>query len=63
MITPVCVVEYVGVYPGSIAHGNSHESRNLYVRSSTKVMTDIGAGVKNQALRKVYEDLLLNNSN
>ena len=56
MITPVCVVEYVGVYPGSIAHGNSHDSRKVYVRSSRKVMTEIGAGVNNQAPRKVFVD-------
>ena len=63
MITPVCVAEYVGVYPGSTTHGNSHGNSNVYVRSSTKVMTEIGAGVRNQAPRKVYEDMLLNNLN
>jgi len=53
--------EYIGHYPGLSVHGNNKNNIE-YVRSSDKVMKQIAEDVQHNQPRKVYNNLILENS-
>ena len=55
----ICVVEYIGVYPGSQAHGNSKMAQAPYIRTSATGMNAIAQRAKNEKPGKLFEDLML----
>ena len=51
----------MGAFPGPLAHGNSKLKQAPFVRTSATVMQEIERRVKHEKLRKLFEDMMLNN--
>jgi hypothetical protein len=58
-LPPLLCVEYLGLYPGLIPHGNSKRKAQAYKRTAGKFMQKIKENVKNQPPRHAYQDLIL----
>ena len=59
----IAIAEYVGTFPTNIStHGNAIKSSSEYVRSSQQTIENIRSKVSTDTSRKVYTDLVLNDS-
>ncbi|XP_065323611.1 uncharacterized protein LOC135930745 isoform X2 [Gordionus sp. m RMFG-2023] len=58
-IEPTFLVEYIGIYPGKLRHGNRKYENIIYIRTPPSVIKKIKKVVIDKPTRKIYKEFIV----